>query len=628
MLQDVRRGMQGTTAKVIVWSIAITFALFGVESIVGGIGGEPDVAEVNGEGIPESEFAVAVERKKRQVLAQMGEAADPALIDDALLSKSVLDGLIQEKTLEQDSSEKGLFLSTSMVDEYIRGMQEFQVDGEFSQQRMQNVLGSAGFTLNSFRLSLAKQVLIDQTRAALIGSAFVLDNEKDKLLELDRQTRTFGMAILPAENYLDEVSVSDAEAENYYNENKNSFTQPESVDIEYVVLDKSSLDAGEIPSEDIEARYELELQDFAGEEERRAAHILISITDELDEAAALEKASELKARIDAGDDFAEIAKAESQDEGSATEGGDLGFSAKGVYVSGFEDALFALNEGEVSEPVKTEFGYHIIKLLAVQVNEPPTLAERAPSIEEELKSEKLDTLFVDLSQQLADISYSSPGLEESAEELGLEIKELFAVSRNSQDVTFSDLRVQRALFDPENLSGENNSELIELEDGKALVFNVRAYNEESIKEFGQVKTEVVEALQAEKASAYAASIGSAFMVRAKTGEQPGLVATDIGLDWEEKSGVRRDDFSVTPDLLFKVFAMEHPESGQPRIGGFELASGDFAVAALESVAGGDPSDVTMIEVQSIKSSLSASYGGTDYSTYLRSLESSAEVETL
>ena len=628
MLQDVRRGMQGTTAKVIVWSIAITFALFGVESIVGGIGGEPDVAEVNGEGIPESEFSMAVERKKRQVLAQMGEAADPDLIDDALLSKSVLDGLIQEKTLEQDSAEKGLFLSTSMVDEYIRGMQEFQVDGEFSQQRMQNVLGSAGFTLNSFRLSLAKQVLIDQTRAAVIGSAFVLDNEKDKLLKLDRQTRTFGMAVLPAKNYLDEVSVSDAEAETYYNENRDRFTQPEGVDIEYVILDRSALEAGEISAEAIEARYQLELQDFVGEEERRAAHILISITDELDEAAALEKAAELKARIDAGEDFAEIAQAESQDEGSATEGGDLGFSGKGVYVSGFEDALFALNEGEVSDPVKTEFGYHIIKLLAVQVNEPPSLAERAPSIEDELKAEVLDTLFVDLSQQLADISYSSPGLEESAEELGLEVKELFAISRNSQDAIFSTLRVQRALFDPENLSGENNSELIEIEDGKALVFNVRAYNEESIKEFSQVKNEVVQALQAEKASDYAASIGNAFIVRAETGEMPELVASDIGLDWEEKDGVRRDDFSVTPDLLFKVFAMEHPESGLPRIGGFELASGDYAVVALESVTDGDPSDVSMIEEQSIKGSLSASYGGTDYTSYLRSLEQTAEVETL
>lgn len=628
MLQDVRQGMQGTTAKVIVWAIAITFALFGVESIVGGIGGEPDVVEVNGEGIPESEFKIAVERKKRQLLMQMGEAADPDLIDEGLLSQSVLDGLVQEKTLEQDANEKGLYISVAMVDEYIRGMREFQVDGEFSNQRLQSVLGSAGFTLNSFRDSLAKQFVIDQSRTGLIGSAFVLESEEDALVKLDRQTRTFGMAILPAADYIDQIEVSDSEIQTYYNENTSMFVQPANVDVSYVVLRKSDLDQIDVAAEEVEARYELELQDFVGDEQRRASHILVSISDEVSEEDALAKVTDLKAKVDAGEDFSELAKANSDDKGSAVDGGDLGFSGKGVYVSGFEDALFSMEVGTVSEPVKTEFGYHLIKLLDVQVNEPPSLAERAAALEEEIRAEKRDQQYVDLLQQLADISYSSPDLVDPAEELGLELKERIGVSSESQDELFSDLKVQRALFNEENLAGEHNSEVIELDEGIALVFKVDTYHEASTKSLEQVRDEVSALLSKDKAGQYAASIGNAFIVRTEAGEDADLVAQDMSLAWEKKDAVRRDDFSVNPDLLFKVFAMGKPSGEQSVIDGFELSNGDYAVVSLVSVADGDLADITMIEKQSIKSSLGASYGGTDYASYLSSLEAGAFVEKL
>lgn len=628
MLQDVRQGMQGTTAKVIVWSIAITFALFGVESIVGGIGGEPDVVEVNGEGIPESEFKIAVERKKRQLLMQMGEAADPDLIDDGLLSQSVLDGLVQEKTLEQDANEKGLYISIAMVDEYIRGMNEFQVDGEFSNQRMQSILGSAGFTLNSFRESLAKQFVIDQSRTGLIGSAFVLESEENSLVKLDRQTRSFGMAVLPADDYQDQIEITDAEIQSYYNENASMFVQSENIDISYVVLKKSDLDEISVTAEEVEARYDLELQDFVGDEQRRASHILVSISDEVSEEEALAKVTDLKTKIDAGEDFSALATANSDDKGSAVEGGDLGFSGRGVYVSGFEDALFSMEVGAVSEPVKTEFGYHLIKLLDVQVNEPPALAERASLLEEEILAEKRDQQYVDLIQQLADISYSSPDLVDPADELGLELKQRIGVSAESQDELFSDPKVQRALFSEENLSGEHNSEVVELDEGIALVFKVDDFHEASTKSLEQVRDEVSALLTREKAGQYAASIGNAFIVRAEAGESSDLVAEDMSFSWEKKDRVRRDDFSVNPDLLFKVFSMTKPAGGQPVIGGFELSNGDYAVVSLTSVAVGDLEDITMIEKQSIKSSLGASYGGTDYASYLTSLEGNAVVEQM
>jgi len=628
MLQNVRQGMQGTTAKVIVWSIAITFALFGAESIVGGISGEPEVAEVNGEGIPESQFKIAVERKKRQILMQMGEAADPDLIDEGLLSSTVLDGLVQEKVLEQDASNKGLYISLPMVDEFIRNMKEFQVDGEFSNERMQAVLGSAGFTLNSFRESLAKQFLIDQGRAGLIGSAFVLESEESDLIKLDRQSRNLGFSVLNAADYTSDVQVSDAELETYFAAHEDTFIQPESVDVEYIVLRKSELEGIEVSNEEVEARYQQEIQDFVAEEERRASHILIAINDEMTEEQALAKVTELKSRIDAGEDFAEIAKLESQDEGSATQGGDLGFSGKGVYVSGFEDALYALEKGQISEPVKTEFGYHLIKLEDINVNEPPALAERAAALEEEVRADKATTLYVDVSQQLADISYSSDGLQESAEELDLELKERFAVSRESQDAIFSNIKVQRALFAPENMSGENNSELIEVEDGVSVVFNVKKHTPETTKSFEQVRDEVSELVKADKASEHAQALAKAFLDRVRAGEAASLVAKDMSFAWEEKTDVRRNDFSINSEVLFKAFAMNKPVAEEAVVEGFELANGDYAIVSLSEVNDASMEDVTLIEKQQISSSLGASYGGSDYTSYMISLEGSAEVERM
>jgi peptidyl-prolyl cis-trans isomerase D len=629
MLQDFRKSMQGTTAKVIVWSIAITFALFGVESIVGGIGGEPEVAEVNGDAITESEFKIAVERKKRQVLAQMGEAADPELLDEGMLASSVLEGLIQEKALEQDAASRGLHVSLPMVDEYIRNMSEFQVDGEFSNTRMQSVLGSAGFSLQMFRQSLAKQFLLDQTRAAMIGSAFVLKGEEAGLIAIDRQARTFGAATISSDQYLSEVVVEDVDISKYYEANRGEFRKPENVDVSYLVLRKASLlDGIEVGADEVAQRYESEIADFVGEEQRRGAHILVAIDEEVGEELALEKITAINARLGAGEEFAELARSESSDTASAAEGGDLGFSSKGVYVAGFEEALFALSDGEVSPPVKTEFGYHLIKLLGVQNNEPPTLEEKYSALAEEVKNDKADLMFVDLSQQLADVSYSTPDLVEPAEELGLAVAELVGVSRASQDPIFSQPRVQKALFEPDTLGGENNSELIEVEDGVALVFKVDEYHPESGLELGQVSERIRDRLLADKASEYAASIGKAFIVRVEAGEEPGAVASDMGLDWAVNDAVRRDNFSVDVSLLFKVFAMPKPLDGAPSIAGFDVNDSGFAVVALTKVEDGSMDSISMIERQPITNSLGGSYGGSDYNAYLKSVEQNSEVEKL
>jgi len=630
MLQDVRKSMQGTTAKVIVWLIAITFALFGVESIVGGIGGEPEIAEINGEGIAESEFKIALERKRRQVLTQMGDAADASLINDALLSSSVLNGLIQEKILLLDAQEKGLYIPQQMIDQYIRELNDFKTDGEFDNSRMQMTLGSAGFTLQGFRNTLAKQFMLDQNRGGLIASAFVLDQEEAELIAIDRQERSFGSAILKRIDYAEKVEVNSNDVQQYYSENSAIFRKSESVDVAYVVLDKNNLsEEVSVSDEEVNVRYETEIADFIGEEQRRASHILITIDESLDEAAALAKAQSLANDLNQGADFSELAKINSQDESSAVEGGDLGFSGKGVYVSEFEDILFQLGINEISEPVKTEFGYHLIKLVEIQTNEPPSLQEMKESLVAQLKEEKLDVLFVELSQQLADVSYSASDLAEPAEELALDVRTLASVSAETSDPIFSDRRVQKDLFDSELRESGNNSDLIELADGRAIVFRVEGYNEASDLPIDQVAGEIEALLKNQKSAEFAASVGQAFVVRVEAGEQASAVAEDLGLDWVEYSQIRRDNADLLPELVMNVFAMPEPVGeGTKQVAGFDVNDGDFAIVSLARVESGDAELILPVERRSIARTLGSTYGGADYSSYLVSIENGAEIERL
>lgn len=625
MLQDIRKSSQGTAAKIIVGLIIVTFALFGVESIVGSMAGEPEVASVNGEDIAESAYKRALEGKRRQILAQMGASADPDLIDMELLESSVLEGLIEQKVLELDAQNKDLYVADAAVDRYIANIDQFKVDGTFSNERLQMLLRNAGLTLKGYRDSLRTEFMTAQPRSALIASSFLLDDELNDIVAIDRQERDFAYLTVKADSYLDSVVVNDSEVQAYYEDNKESFVQPESVDVSYIVIRQSDLEGGvEVSESELQALYESEVQLIQTEEKRDASHILIKIDDSRSEADALAQIESIRAKLESGDDFAGLAKEFSEDEGSAGQGGSLGAAGKGVYVADFEDALFALQEGDVSAPVKTEFGYHLIKLDRIVASDAPSLAELRPRLEQQLRSQKAGESYAELANQLADISYASPDLQEPAGELGLEVKQLVGVSSESTDPIFSSVKVQRQLFDPELVQERNNSELIEVESGVGLVFRVDDYQEPGIKDLAQVEADIRALLQQQKASEFAASVGQAFAVRVQAGEEAVVVAEDMGLDWLEEKSVSRNSRELDQDLLKQVFAMDEVQE----VIGFESADGDYFVARLVQVHSGDVGSLSTVERNSISRIIGESKGASDYQGYQQVALDGAEIERI
>ncbi len=369
MLQDIRDNSQGTIAKIIIGLLIVVMSLWGVESIIGGFSGESEVASVDGEAITEREFLRVVQMEGQRRLSAM-ENPDPAMLDEDEIRRDVLESLIQEQVLIHDANEQGLELSDQDIDSLITQMPQFQVDGTFNQDRFVATVRNMGMGIGEFREAMRKQYVVNQIRAGIAQSGVVTDENVAQLLRIQNQTRDFRVVTVSAEDVREDIEVSDNDIETYYQNNLDDYRLPERVDAEYIALSLEALaETVEVSQEDLEAYYQERAADLAAEE-RRAAHILLEEGADTSETMAT-----IQERLEAGETFEDLAEEFSADTMSAAEGGDLGFAERGVYDEAFDEALFALEKDEVSDPVTTSFGVHLIKLLDVRKSDVPPLEE-------------------------------------------------------------------------------------------------------------------------------------------------------------------------------------------------------------------------------------------------------------
>ncbi|MCW8886417.1 MAG: SurA N-terminal domain-containing protein [Motiliproteus sp.] len=502
MLQSFRDNTQSIVVKIIVGFIIITFALFGVDSLVGLAGRAAAPITVNGVEIGEGQILEGIEMQRRQLLAQMGENADPSLLDDALLRGAVVENLIERELLRQSGDEQGLRVSDQYLDASILATREFQVDGKFDRNQFEALLRNVGMTPMMYRDYLRNETLLAQAQNGLVASAFVLKPELDLLTKLDQQKRSFQMLQVNIDDVRDGITVDDSEVESYYASNKSKFKSAELVSVNFVELDKRAIaEKIQIDEAELQSQYERFVSDYEGEEARDADHILVAINDERDESAALGRILEAMKKIDAGEDFSAAAQEFSDDPGSAEQGGNLGFVEKGVMVPEFEEALFALTEGQISEPVRTDFGYHLIKLNKIEGTEAPSFESARKQLEQEQQLQKAESQFVAMSEQLDDLRFSSSDLSEVSEVLELEIKESDFFGRDGgEDALTQAPRFLAAAFSEEVLNAGENSELIELDSDRILVLHLKEHKPVRTLELNEVRDQIVAELSQQQAS--------------------------------------------------------------------------------------------------------------------------------
>ncbi len=363
MLQNIRDNSTGWISKSIIGLIVVLFAFTGFDAILGSTSNSNNAAKVNGEEITLDALAEAKNLQRRQLLQQFGKDFDASLIDDALLSEAALKGLISRKLLVQAADQSGFAFSSALIDQFILLAPEFQVDGKFNADRFDQVIRQMGYTRLQFRQMIEQEMRTGQLRAGIAATAFVTEQEAQAFADLERQTRDFAMLTIKPE--LDKVAVTEDEVKAYYDENSSEFLTQEQVVVEYVELEKSAFfDQVVVDDAALQELYQAEIANLV--EQRHAAHILFEVTADVTDEQAKAAAQSAIERINAGEEFAAVAKEVSDDIGSAEQGGDLGFAAQGVYDPAFEDALYALENGQISAPVRTDYGWHVIKLLGVQ----------------------------------------------------------------------------------------------------------------------------------------------------------------------------------------------------------------------------------------------------------------------
>ena len=624
MLQNMRDKSQSWVAKVIVGVIVLVFALTGWESISRFTSNADKAAEVNGATISTAELEQAVSQQRRQIsqqLQQMGGDFDPDMIDDALLRESVLQGMIDRAVLLEGAREAKLRVSEQMIDQMLLNTPDFQVNGQFDANRFDIVIRNMGMSSRmAFRELMREELMLAQQRNAYQASAFSTPQEREHLAQLENQSRDFAVVEMAVD--AEPVTVTDEQVEQHYRDNLVDFMSPEQVVLETLSLSRSDLfDEVSVDETALEAVYQRDVSSMA--EMRRASHILFEV--DADESAALERVEAVKARIDAGEDFAALAREFSEDSGTRNNGGDMGYVERDSFDPEFENALYALQENAVSAPVRSSFGYHLIKLTDLQSADVPTFESMRPRLEQELKSEQVARRFIEISQELANLAYESEDLVEPARILGVEIETHGPLERSGGEGITAHPRVMSAAFSDDVLLDRRNSELIELDAETVAVVRVKQHMTPEQRSLDEVRADIAERLQFQQAVALADQHAEELVTSLEAGElTPAALAEQLGQQWQVHEAVSRAEREVHQTLLRNVFSMPRPDDA-PVYGHYAQPDGSQWIVELRGVA--IPENVVSDEDESMYGQFVAGQTGEqDFAALRQRLQEEADIE--
>lgn len=617
MLQDLRENSQGVIAKVIIGFIVAIFALTGVEWLIGGFISSPPVAEINGEEITEAQLQF----NTQNLLASLGGAD----IDQELLEQIALNQLIEETVLKQSADRVGMIVSSDRVDRAIIENPSFQINGVFDSDLAVRTMASQGYNIPLYRQALSQSMLLGQIANAYSASNFITDSELESIAELTQQTRDFRYVSVTMGTRTLGNAISQEEIQRYYDENPAEFTQEESVNVNYVVLDRNVIaDEIQVDEAEIRAQYDAQRADFEGSSEKRASHILFEVGGTMDEAAAMDLAATARQRLLDGEDFGAVALELSSDTVSAEEGGDIGYTDGSAFPQPIEAALETLALNEISEPVVTEFGVHVVKLTEDAENVYQAFEEISDRIERELKSAEVDLLFAERIEDMSNLAFETGDLITISEQLGLEIQSADSVPRAGSSGLFANQALVTAAFSDEVMLEGNNSDVIEIGDNQAVVLRVQQFNESAVLPLDDVMGEISVILRTQMEREAVQSLGEELLIAAEEGGDVDALLADNELEWLDAGNISRNDFSVNREVIDHVFTMAAPES-ESIVSSVSLANGTFVLVELNQVNPGEFSAIPEPERNRLVDSLQSDLGVSDYQSFLVSLREDSDI---
>ena len=553
-MESFRTVIKGWLGKVLLVLFLTPLALVGIEGYFSGSNKADVVKSVNGQDISNKDLESATKNYKDQYLSMV--KGDESLLNQPVIQQKALDALIARSLLQQQAEKLGISLSDTQLEQMLAQQPSFQENGKFSQKLYENYLRSVGMTNQALIASLRQDHALKMISSTLLDYALVSQSDLHQLASLQTEQRTLHLASIKLDDYKKGLTASTQEITEYYNKHKNEFKQVASVDVDYVVLSPALLPQANlnITEADLQQGYKAFVEKQQKDAKREVKHILIT-TDARDAAAAQKIANDVYAKIQGGMSFAQAAAQFSEDPTSKAQGGLVDAYAPGIFSADFDNAVNALKNGEVSKPVKTQYGYHIIEANAPVANIPSFESEKA-RLTAEVQKAKTANLFSDTVNSLNEMVVGNDSLEAVAQEVkGARVESLNGVTLTTQNPYLSDLNVKAKLFNDDVKNGDRNaSSNIQLANGDTIWIKVRNYHAAGVKPLDQataeVKAKVIEAKAYKAAQAKIAKILADFkalpaaQVVAKsqvTFEDAGTFARSQGL----KRAIERAAFSIS-----------------------------------------------------------------------------------
>jgi len=624
MLQRIHDSGGRWVAAILLGLVSVGFVFWGVD--FGLNSSATFAAKVNGENVPLTEF----DRELQARQSQYQQLYRTELTEDMRrqLRRAVIEDLVQETALKQRVDDQGYRVSDRRLEDAIRSIAAFQVDGQYSEEVAVGLLMNQGISPQQFKTLQRESMQINELQSGIVDSTFLTPAEFRRYIQLYNQRREIAYAIFEAESFAPQVTVEDDAIAERYENNQASYQTTETVDLEYVELALADIaDSIEVTDDELRAAYDEEKQRFETQEERRADHILIEIGD--DEDAARAKAQEIADRARGGEDFAALAREFSADAGTKDQGGELGWVSRGMLEGPFEDALFAMQPGEISDPVRTDFGFHVIRLDEIRAGEVQPFEEVKDTLAEDLKTRRAEDDFYTRANELENHAFDAYNdLTPVSDRMKLPVKTLMGFPRTGDPNTFGENSpaVVQAAFSEEIVDSGRISPLVELGDDHVLVLRVTAHHLPMTKPLDEVRDQIRAELVRERSEALAEEAANAFLADVEKGADPAAAAAERGGTWTAAAWVERTDPNVPTEVLSSVFAMPKPTPDAPRRETIALANGSQAVVVLSNVVAGEPSAMAQAERDQRQKQLAEQSARAELTAYVGSVRNEASVK--
>ncbi|GMU42022.1 MAG: SurA N-terminal domain-containing protein [Xanthomonadales bacterium] len=627
MLQTIREKLSGWILILIMGMLLVPFALFGINNYFQAQV-ENFVAKVNETEITQQQLQERLDLQRRQMRQMLGEDADIGFVDTVDNKRRVLDALIDEELRYQDARAAGIEVPAAKLQAEILAIDAFKPGGSFDQDTYVAVLRNMSMTPAMFQQRVLRDLSAREIVMRLNDSAFVTEGEIDAWLRLQNQTRSYATVRLRA---ADETVPAPSEDEivKDYEARKDALKTPEMVTLEYVELKADAIEVATPSEEDLKVRYE-DLKDrYVVPEQRLASHILVEVSADADadaQKAALTKAEQLLKQIRDGKDFAEVAKANSDDIGSKEQGGDLGWVEKGANDPAFDEALFKLGVGQIGEPVLGASGYHLIQLREVRPESRRPFEEVRAEIESEYRRDEQESRYNDLAGRLVDEIHRDPqSLAGPAEKLGIELKRSAPFARTGGADIAANPGVLEQAFSEMVLERGQTSDLIDIAKNHVVAIRVAERIAPEPRTLEQVRPEVEAKLRLEAQRKQLAEKVGALEARMLAGESLEVIAKELGKTPELADAVVRTAGNQDPRVLDQVFKLPRPAVGAPLRKALELVGDERALVELSAVVDGDPKAAEKEARDAARTQLVAQWRESETRAYVAALRKQAQV---